>query len=199
MGAKSTLFKSLAKAASYPVLHPVDATKQVAKAGIGVMAAGYAGHLAWENMAHDQSVVRTVGKDVLGEKAVDKMSAAGEKVASVADSVKDGATALQSNLSDIGQSVAGTASGLTGTGGFMQNLLKGNVSTLGVAALVASAFMLFGRHGILGKLAGLALGAMVLSNGLNIFQRSSDAGLRASENYDRQQEAFDNNVIRMSR
>jgi hypothetical protein len=49
-------------------------------------------------------------------------------------------------------------------GGFLNNVVHGNVSGLGIAGLVMSAFLIFGRFGWMGKLAGALLGMLTIGN-----------------------------------
>ena len=43
-------------------------------------------------------------------------------------------------------------------GNFLNNLMSGNVSTMSMAAMIASSFMIFGRFGLFTKLLGALLG-----------------------------------------
>ena len=53
---------------------------------------------------------------------------------------------------------------------FFSNLSKGNVSGLSLAGLVAAAYLVFGRGGFLGKLAGTMLALMLIGNNSNMNQ-----------------------------
>ena len=53
---------------------------------------------------------------------------------------------------------------------FFSNLGKGNVSGLSLAGLVAAAYLVFGRGGFLGKLAGTMLALMLIGNNSNMNQ-----------------------------
>ncbi len=55
-------------------------------------------------------------------------------------------------------------------GNFFSNLGNGNVSGLSIAGLVASALLIFGRFGWLGKIAGAVLGMMMIGNNANMSQ-----------------------------
>ena len=54
--------------------------------------------------------------------------------------------------------------------GFLRNLGGGNVSGLNIAGLIAAAYLVFGRFGWLGKIAGLFLGMMLIGNNAGIFR-----------------------------
>ena len=53
-------------------------------------------------------------------------------------------------------------------GNFFRNLGQGNVSGLSIAGLVAAAFLIFGRFGWLGKIAGAFLGMMLIGNNAGV-------------------------------
>ena len=53
-------------------------------------------------------------------------------------------------------------------GNFFRNLGSGNVSGLSIAGLVAAAFLIFGRFGWLGKIAGAFLGMMLIGNNAGV-------------------------------
>ena len=55
-------------------------------------------------------------------------------------------------------------------GNFVRNLGHGNVSGLSIAGLVAAAFLIFGRFGWLGKIAGAFLGMMLIGNNAGVFR-----------------------------
>ena len=56
-------------------------------------------------------------------------------------------------------------------GNFFRNLGQGNVSGLSIAGLVAAAFLIFGRFGWLGKIAGAFLGMMLIGNNAGVFRK----------------------------
>ena len=65
-------------------------------------------------------------------------------------------------------------------GNFFGNLGRGNVSGLSIAGLVAAAFLVFGRFGWLGKIAGALLGMMLIGNNSGITRMSSqESAVRA--------------------
>ena len=55
-------------------------------------------------------------------------------------------------------------------GNFFRNLGSGNVSGLSIAGLIAAAFLIFGRFGWLGKIAGAFLGMMLIGNNAGVFR-----------------------------
>ena len=75
-------------------------------------------------------------------------------------------------MSGIGNFVQNMSSGnfLDGIGNFFSNIGNGRVSGMSLLGLVASAFMLFGRFGWYGKIAGALLGMMILGNNMGASQ-----------------------------
>ena len=53
---------------------------------------------------------------------------------------------------------------------FFSNLFSGNVSGMSMLGLVASAFLIFGRFGWMGKIAGALLGMMMIGNNSTLQQ-----------------------------
>ena len=55
-------------------------------------------------------------------------------------------------------------------GNFFSNLFSGNVSGMSMLGLIASAFLIFGRFGWMGKIAGALLGMMMIGNNATLQQ-----------------------------
>ena len=72
-----------------------------------------------------------------------------------------------------------------GVSNFFSNLGKGNVSGLGMLGLVASALLVFGRFGWLGKIGGLLLGMMLIGNNSKI-EQTQPVGQTPQEEQERQ-------------
>ena len=104
-----------------------------------------------------------------------------EKMAQQLKELKDKAG---ETVSAIGEAVGGADSKLNGVSnflreasggglfnmlsGFLRNLGGGNVSGLNIAGLIAAAYLVFGRFGWLGKIAGLFLGMMLIGNNAGV-------------------------------
>lgn len=58
-------------------------------------------------------------------------------------------------------------------GNFFSNLANGKVSGMSIAGLIAGAFLVFGRFGWLGKIAGAFLMMMTIGNHANLLQEST--------------------------
>ena len=65
---------------------------------------------------------------------------------------------------------ASSGGGINMLGNFVRNLGHGNVSGLSIAGLIAAAFLIFGRFGWLGKIAGAFLGMMLIGNNAGVFR-----------------------------
>ena len=68
------------------------------------------------------------------------------------------------------------------------NIGKGNVSGLSVVGLVAAAFMVFGRFGWLGKIAGALLGMMIIGNNSKAMQALPQSGSHSNAQIQPEQE-----------
>lgn len=96
----------------------------------------------------------------------------GDKIRSTTNDIADATHESIQTLKGVGNNVVDSAVDTASTvsngnsinmfGGFLNNVSKGNVSGLGVAGLLLSAYMMFGRTGILGKIGGLLLGLLMV-------------------------------------
>lgn len=169
------------------VVHPQRTLAGFGHATKTAVVGGGMGYLAWENIVNDKPVVRTVADVLVGEETVDKgMEAAGQAVEKVKKAVgqagealggvKEGVSSLNETWGGIGTFLKNMTggNGLDMFGNFFANLGKGNVSGLGMLGLVASALLVFGRFGWLGKIGGLLLGMMLIGNNSKL-ERSAPA------------------------
>ena len=144
--------KSMGKA----VLHPSQTLRGAGQAVKTATIGGAVGYVGWEKLTTDKSVVRKLtGK-------------AGEAVSSVSGAV----TGIDNKLNGVSNFLrqASGGGGLDMFGNFFRNLGSGNVSGLSIAGLVAAAFLIFGRFGWLGKIAGAFLGMMLIGNNAGVFR-----------------------------
>ena len=180
------------------VVHPQRTLAGFGHATKTAVVGGGMGYLAWENIVNDKPVVRTVADVLVGEENVDKgVEMAGQAAEKVEDAVGQAGEALQDvkeGVSTLNQTWGGIGTflgnltggnGLDMFGNFFSNLGKGNVSGLGILGLVASALLVFGRFGWLGKIGGLLLGMMLIGNNSRIEQTHS-AGQSPQEKQERQ-------------
>ena len=107
---------------------------------------------------------------------------AGEAVDSMNNAV-EGINTKWDGISNFFRSVF-SGNGMNMFGNFFSNLGKGKVSGLSLAGLVAASYLIFGRFGWLGKIAGTMLGMMLVGNNANISQAvgSGNAGQRRNAN-----------------
>lgn len=167
--------KSMGKA----VLHPSQTLRGAGQAVKTATIGGAVGYVGWEKLTTDKSVVRIVSDAVVGESVTDTIAGtadgvreltgkAGEAVSSVSGAV----TGIDNKLNGVSNFLrqASGGGGLDMFGNFFLNLGSGNVSGLSIAGLVAAAFLIFGRFGWLGKIAGAFLGMMLIGNNAGVFR-----------------------------
>ena len=155
------------------VTHPVNTLKSTGSALKTAAIGGGAAYVGWEKLTTDKSVARIVGDAIVGDDAVDQMKEtmndvkdlkvkAGEAVDAVGDAMSD----VNSKWSGMSKFMRGLANGegLNMYSNFFSRLGQGNVSGLSIAGLVASAFLIFGRFGWLGKIAGAMLAMTMIGN-----------------------------------
>ena len=172
--ATATTGKSMGKA----VLHPSQTLRGAGQAVKTATIGGAVGYVGWEKLTTDKSVVRIVSDAVIGEPATNTLAEtadgvreltgkAGEAVSSVSGAV----TGIDNKLNGVSNFLrqASGGGGLDMFGNFFRNLGSGNVSGLSIAGLVA-AFLIFGRFGWLGKIAGAFLGMMLIGNNAGVFR-----------------------------
>lgn len=161
------------KSAGHAVLHPSQTLRGAGQAVKTAAIGSAAGYVAWEKLTTDKSVARIVGDAVIGESATNALAGASEAIGELKGKAGEAVDAVSGAAAGIGNSLNGfsnfmreaTGGGLMDMiGGFFRNLGRGNVSGLGIAGLVAAAFLVFGRTGWLGKIAGLFLGMMLIGN-----------------------------------
>lgn len=180
------------------VVHPQRTLAGLGHATKTAVVGGGMGYLAWENIVNDKPVVRSVADVLVGEEIVDKgLEVAGQAAGEVKeaieetgkslDGVKDGVRSLNETWGGIGTFLGNLTGGhgLDMFGNFFANLGKGNVSGLGMLGLVASALLVFGRFGWLGKIAGLLMGMMLIGNNSKV-ERTKPSGQSPDEGQARQ-------------
>ena len=170
------------KSAGHAVLHPSQTLRGAGQAVKTATTGAAVGYVGWEKLTSDKSIARIVSEAVVGKSATNALAGTTEDVKELKD--KAGET-----VSAIGKAVSGADSKLNGVsnflressggglldmlGGFLRNLGGGNVSGLSIAGLIAAAFLVFGRFGWLGKIAGLFLGMMLIGNNAGITRTAS--------------------------
>ena len=161
------IWKSIGRVVGYPLLHPQrtargmgQALQATGKTTSRVVVGAGAG---WEKLTTDKSLTRIVGDAVIGKETCDSVGETVSTVTQLPGKAID-------TLDGLTQSVDGASNQMSGIGNFFSNIGNGKVSGASLLGLVASAFMLFGRFGWFGKIAGALLGMMILGNNMGASQ-----------------------------
>lgn len=116
------------------------------------------------NFAHD------VVNGYTGDNTVEQVK---DTTKNVITEIKETATETKGLLGSLGDTLKGISSFLGdmfgGNGAnmfsnFFHNLGSGNISGWGIGALIAAAYMVFGRTGLLGKVGGALMAMMMIGN-----------------------------------
>ena len=169
--------KATAESVGKTVLHPQQALKEAGTAAKTAVVGGSLGYVGWKKLTTDDSVVGIVSDALIGEKntqavagtvhgAVQGMKDIKESVSGMTDSVSSTMSDASEKMNGVSTFLSEMTSGGGGEmmGGFLSNVAHGNVSGLGIAGIVMSAFLIFGRFGWMGKLAGALLGMLTIGN-----------------------------------
>ena len=199
MGFWSSLLKNGAKAGGKAVgattksiggavLHPSQTLRGAGGALKTATVGAAAGYVGWEKLTTDKSVVRIVSDAVIGEDATntisgtakaatDTVSSLTEKAEQTFDNVNQATSNLSSTLNGASNFLGNVSNGNGGNmlGNFFSNLAHGKVSGLSIAGLIAGAFLVFGRFGWLGKIAGAFLMMVTIGNHANLLQETTVA------------------------
>ena len=175
--------KATAKTVGHSVLHPQQTIKGMGTATKTAAIGGAMGYVAWEKLTTDKSVARIVGDAVVGSDTIDSV---GEKVEGVSNAVSNLGETASNAMNGVSEAVNGANNNLNGISNFLgsmtngnggnmfsnffSNLFSGNVSGMSMLGLVASAFLIFGRFGWMGKIAGALLGMMMIGNNATLQQ-----------------------------
>lgn len=165
------------------IMHPAKTVKTTGAAVKTLAAGGALGYVGWHKLTSDDSVVEIVSDALIGEKntqaIADRVNGTAEgiremrtQMGTMTESVTGTMQSVDSNLSGISNFISQASGGNAGQmlGGFLNNLTSGNVRGLGIMGLVLSAFLLFGRFGWMGKLAGALLAMMTIGNNSKVMQ-----------------------------
>ena len=175
--------KATAKTVGHTVLHPQQTIKGMGTATKTAAVGAATGYVAWEKLTTDKSVARIVGDAVVGSDTIDSV---GEKVEGVGNAVSNLGETASNAMNSVSEAVGGASNNLNGISNFLgsmtngnggnmfsnffSNLFSGNVSGMSMLGLVASAFLIFGRFGWMGKIAGALLGMMMIGNNSTLQQ-----------------------------
>lgn len=167
------------------VIHPANTLRTMGKAVKTAAVGGGVGYVAWEKLTSDKSVARIVSDAVIGESTTDSVMKTADDVRELKDKAGEAVDAVNGAMSNVDSKWSGMTNFFRGLfsgnaldmfGNFFGNLGRGNVSGLSIAGLIAAAYLVFGRFGWLGKIAGTMLGLMLIGNNSNISQVLGNTG-----------------------
>ena len=216
MGFWSSLLKNGGKAISatsrsvgVAVIHPSQTLRGAGSALKTATVGAAAGYVGWEKLTTDKSVARIVSDAVIGEDATNAISgtvkSAGNKVSQLTDKAEQTMANVNQATSDLSSTLNGASNFLdsvsNGNGGnmlgnFFSNLANGKVSGMSIAGLIAGAFLVFGRFGWLGKIAGAFLMMMTIGNNANLLQETTVANSNTRQTSSRQEEQIHSGGMR---
>ena len=190
----------------------------VAKNPKTTVVTGVAAYAGWDKLTNpDESIGTAVGKTLrdgvegvggfahdtvngfTGEKTVEQVR---DTATSVVSDLQGAASETKGLLGTISDSLRGISSFLGnlfgGNGGnmfgnFLNNLTSGNISGLGIGALIAASYMIFGRTGLLGKIGGALMAMMMIGNNS---QRQTQTATLAQERSQEQSQETQRNLHR---
>lgn len=177
-------WSSVLKWVSAPIVHPQRTLAGTGRAIKTATLGAGVGYVGWEALINDKPVMQTVGETVLGEET---NAAVKDTVHGTVGAVGDTIGAAREAIGGVTDAVNNTASSWGGIGQFFSNLTSGNganmfgnlfsnifsgkVSMMSMLGLVASALLIFGRFGWLGKIAGALLGMLLIGNNSRVVQQ----------------------------
>lgn len=179
LGATKNATKATAKSVGSSVIHPTQTLQGAGKAVKTATVGGAVGYVGWEKLTTDKSVTRIVSDAVIGKEATDIIAETASDVKELKNKAGEAVDSMNNAMGDINSKWSGMSkffrnifngNGLDMFGSFFSNLGKGKVSGLSLAGLVAAAYLIFGRFGWLGKIAGTMLGMMLVGNNANVSQ-----------------------------
>ena len=159
------------------VLHPQQTIKGAGQALKTATVGGALGYVGWQKLTTDESVVGIVSDALIGKENTEAISNTVQQtteglrdlkdsVSNMSDTISSTMGNVDSKMNGITEFIGGVTYGNTSNmlGNFTDNLLQGKVSGLGIMGLVLSSFLLFGRFGWMGKIAGAVLAMMMIGN-----------------------------------
>lgn len=178
------------RSAGNAVLHPSQTLRGAGQAVKTATVGAAVGYVGWEKLTTDKSVARIVSDAVVGESVTNAIAGTPgdvaelkEKAGETVEAVNGAVAGIESKLNGVSNFLRGTSNGglLDMLGNFFGNLGRGNVSGLSIAGLIAAAFLIFGRFGWLGKIAGVFLGMMLIGNHANLLRTTPQEGVSRTQ------------------
>ena len=171
--------KATGRSAGQALLQPSRTLRGAGQAVKTAAIGGAVGYVGWEKLTTDKSVVRIVSDAVVGSDASEAIAETASDVKALKEKAGDAIETMNTAMGDMNSKWSGmtnffqglfSGNGIDMFKNFFSNLSKGNVSGLSLAGLVAAAYLVFGRGGFLGKLAGTLLALMLIGNNANMNQ-----------------------------
>ena len=171
--------KATGRSAGQALLQPSRTLRGAGQAVKTAAIGGAVGYVGWEKLTTDKSVVRIVSDAVVGSDTSDAIAETASDVKALKDKAGEAIETMNTAMGDMNSKWSGmtnffqglfSGNGIDMFKNFFSNLSKGNVSGLSLAGLVAAAYLVFGRGGFLGKLAGTMLALMLIGNNSNMNQ-----------------------------
>ena len=176
--------KATGRSAGQALLQPSRTLRGAGQAVKTAAIGGAVGYVGWEKLTTDKSVVRIVSDAVVGSDASDAIAETASDVTikavkALKEKAGEAIETMNTAMGDMNSKWSGmtnffqglfSGNGIDMFKNFFSNLGKGNVSGLSLAGLVAAAYLVFGRGGFLGKLAGTMLALMLIGNNSNMNQ-----------------------------
>ena len=171
--------KATGRSAGQALLQPSRTLRGAGQAVKTAAIGGAVGYVGWEKLTTDKSVVRIVSDAVVGSDTSDAIAETASDVKALKDKAGEAIETMNTAMGDMNSKWSGmtnffqglfSGNGIDMFKNFFSNLSKGNVSGLSLAGLVAAAYLVFGRGGFLGKLAGTMLASMLIGNNSNMNQ-----------------------------
>lgn len=187
-GSKKAVVTSV-KATSAAASVGLKGTEVAVKHPVATLAVGTGAYAGWKALSDDDKSLGTalgetireetkaVGgfthdtiNGITGEDTVEKVTqGTTETISKLTGTVNE----TKGMLGTIGDSLSGIAkflgnmfggNGMNIFSNFFNNIGSGNISGLGIGALIASSYLIFGRTGMLGKIGGALLAMMMIGN-----------------------------------
>ena len=171
--------KATGRSAGQALLQPSRTLRGAGQAVKTAAIGGAVGYVGWEKLTTDKSVVRIVSDAVVGSDTSDAIAETASDVKALKDKAGEAIETMNTAMGDMNSKWSGmtnffqglfSGNGIDMFKNFFSNLSKGNVSGLSLAGLVTAAYLVFGRGGFLGKIAGTMLALMLIGNNSNMNQ-----------------------------
>ena len=169
-----------------PLAHPQRALSGAGQAVKNATIGAGVGYLGWEALVNDKPVLESASDLVVGAEGTQNIKSAVSDTVHTVGKVVNGAKEAISSVGEAASNVNQATSNWGGLGDFFRNISSGNtgsmfsnlfrnigqgkVGGMSMLGLVASALLIFGRFGWLGKIAGAVMGMMLIGSNSRVQQ-----------------------------